>query len=116
MVVQNITFVHYPADADKVAGIKAIRLLSGISLKEGKKAVEDLMEGKEVTVPYRKDVESAKDGMRDFLESGAKTSKVDPIEELLREAMDLAMEQRKYPLVASLGNILNNTVFDRPYV
>ena len=115
--MQQITLTKLSEDANKVAAIKALRRFSGLSLKDAKEVIEALLVGEQapISVPFFADNTDANNALRDFVNMGGEHAIVDPLEETIREALQMAMVRRKYQVVAGLSQILNSTTFDRPY-
>lgn len=112
----NLTFLSFPSDrGDKILGIKNLRTFSGMGLKEAKEAIEDLQEGRAVTVPFMVNLPGADACLHDFIRIGAVAEKTDPLEELIQEALTMAVEKRRYSIVEALAVILHENKFDRPY-
>ena len=103
---------------NKVAAIKALRSLSGLGLKEAKDGVEDVMDGRSLTVPLaigalddrgqlnaREELATLR---QEGIHVGAGSTKRDAVIGATRSAAKIAVDDKQYDLAIDLIKVLRD--------
>ncbi len=105
----QITFLRFPTQLKdgpsiKVPGIKALRGITGITLKEAKEIIEDLQSDKSFVCNV--DVENVVPFLNDFKRLGGEFTIDNSLYDSIKQALNLAIDQGELPVASDLLDAL----------